>query len=394
MESTAAIRKRKQGSPIPLAILCCLPLAAVSLITMFGHPPLSDFITYWSAGRLFDLRQNPYSMAQTLVLERGLGWSREFTLVMLCPPWTLPVVALAGLFPFREAQAGWFWIALLLNGGSAVALWRYFGGAWRSAWIALVIALTFTPLAGAQFLGQITPLMLASLTAFLLLMRAESWFWAGVSLLGLVLKPQLLWLVLLAVLLWALREKKVSLLLGGLVAAAAATAGALWFDPLASHYFHDAYGAAMATDCGLGGALRLMFGHDRRWLQYVPCVAGVAWFGWYWVRHRRTWSWREDLPLLLIVSVASSPYCWLHDFILILPAWIALGVRGVYRSVPVMAGWLIVQGVVLIPGNSAASAALSALWIPLWLYARAETERMEKSRAAGVTAATPADVPA
>jgi hypothetical protein len=377
METRPQDHARKPASPIPLAVLCCVPLTIVALMTMFGRPPLSDFITYWSAGRLFDTRGNPYSMAETLVLERALGWSRSFTLVMLCPPWTLPVVAVAGVFPFRVAQAGWFWISLALDAWSALALWQYFGGSRRSAWIAIAIALTFTPLAGAEFLGQITPLMLASLTAFLLFLRANRWFWSGVALLGMVLKPQLLWLVLLAVLLWTLQQKRWQLLAGAAVAVAAAAVAALLYDPAATHYFHNAYGAAMATDCGFGGALRLIFGHERQWLQYVPCIFGAAWFAWYWARRRKTWTWDGDLPLLLLISVASSPYCWLHDFTLVLPAWIALGVRGVYRSVPVMAGWLVIQGVIMFSSSGAVSAALSALWIPLWLFARSEANRMD-----------------
>jgi hypothetical protein len=378
---------QRVASPVVLAIFCCVPLAYVSLTTLFGRRPLADFMTYWSAARLFDLHGNPYSVTDTLALERTLGWPGSSALVMLCPPWTLSVVAPGGLFSFRTAQALWLGISLALDAISAVALWRYYGGALKNSWIALAVALTLTPLAAAEFLGQITPLMLAGLSAFLLLLRKELWFWAGVAALGLLLKPQLLWLVLLAVFLWTVQERKWQVLVGGFVAAALATAAALIYDPASVHYFHNAYGAAMATDCGFGGWLRSLFGHDRRWLQYVPCLFGAGWFAWYWMQHRRHWDWPEHLPLLLLVSVVSSPYCWLHDFIMILPAWIALAARGAYRSLPVMAGWLVVQEILLGPESYLAAIALSVLWIPLWLFARAEAQRItwrgESADAAG-----------
>lgn len=375
--------ERRRNSPIPLAILCCIPLVIVSVTTLVKPQSLPDFMTYWSAGRLFDLRSDPYSMPDTMVLERALGWPFPYTLVMLCPPWTLPVVAIAGAFSFRTAQVGWFWISLALDAASAMLLWRYFGGARKYSWIALILALSLTPLAAAETLGQISPLMLASLTAFLLLLRSGRWFWSGIAMLGMMLKPQLLWLVLLAVLLWTIQQKKWGVLAGVILAAALATAGALRFDPASAHYFHEAYSAAMETNCGLGGELRSLFGHDRKWLQYLPTLAGAAWFAWYWIKHRQTWSWVDHLPLVLLISVISSPYCWFHDFILILPAWVALAVRGAYRSVPVMAGWLIVQSAMLGPEPYLWAIFLSVLWIPLWLFARAEAERLSVTRYAG-----------
>jgi hypothetical protein len=365
---------------LPFALLCSVPLAAATLWTIFFQPlPFHDFLGYWSAARLFLGHQNPYSSTALLTIEHSQGWPYPRPLIMLCPPWALPVISLFGFFSFPTARLLWLVLSLLLNLFSAMGLWRFYGGAARSVWIPLAVFLTFTPLGTVENMGQITPLILACITAFLLLVQSKRWLLAGTALLGFGLKPHLLWLLSAAVLLWAVRERKWRLLLGAFLAYAVASFAAVAFNLQVIHYVADAYGAAVETSCGFGGALRLLFGVDRSWLQYLPSLVGASWFVWFWTRRRAAWSWPEHLPLLLLVSVASSPYCWFHDFILVLPAFIALAARQTYRSVPVLASWLVVQLIILLPLAKAGAAALSALWIPFWLLARSEAQSLPAS---------------
>src|SRR6202034_837125 len=119
--------------------------------------------------------------------------------IMLCPPWSLPLMALAALSPFPTAQIAWLIISVFLNYFSAFGLWNYFGGNSNKAWVTILISLTFIPMGVAELLGQITPLILACLTAFLLLLRSRRPFTAGLFLLGFGLKPHLLYLVSLAI---------------------------------------------------------------------------------------------------------------------------------------------------------------------------------------------------
>jgi hypothetical protein len=196
------------------------------------------------------------------------------------------------------------------------------------------------------------------------------------SLLGMSIKPHLLWLVFLAIALWAIRNRRVRMIASALMTVAVFTAAALALNPKAIHFLHDAYGPAIATSCGFGGALRLLFGIQHAWLQYLPCIAGLAWFVWYWAKHGRHWSWSEHMPLLLVVSVASSPYCWFHDFILVLPAFIALAVRGAWRSLLTPFFWLAIQAAILLAPNEAFKAALSALWVGFFILASARCKAL------------------
>jgi hypothetical protein len=381
--STTAIappRARARAASPLFVLLCCAPLAAGHILLMAQPLPLYDFITYWAAGHLFLGGSNPYSLPAVLAVERSQGWPFAQPIVMLCPPWTLPIVAMLGTVPLHAARIAWLAISIILNGTSAAGLWLYFGGARRQAWIALVVALTFVPIAGADRFGQITPLILASITAFLFLLRSRRDLCAGAVLLGFGLKPHLLYLVWMALLLWIVQSRRWKVLAGAIASYAAATATAVLYNRHALDYLHNTFGAAMDTACGFGGALRHAFGMEHAWLQLLPPMIGALWFAYYWRSHRQTWNWRDHLPMLLVVSVASSPYCWSHDFILILPAIIALVVRQAWRSARVLAFYVVLQLPIFAEflfteksmAGKAIAAALSSLWLAIYWLANSE----------------------
>jgi hypothetical protein len=275
--------------------------------------------------------------------------------------------------PFRAAHSLWLATSLVLNALSAIGLWTYFGGTRSKAWIAILLCLTFLPMGGAEINGQITPLILFTLTCFLWLIRREQYFAAGFVLIGAGAKPHLLFLVALAILFWTLKKQAWTLILGSLISYSAATAFAVLYNPASLGYLHKTYGAAMDISCGIGGALRSVFGLQHLWLQFLPSAIGAAWFLFYWARHKHHWDWQEHLPLLLIVSVCTSPYCWYHDFILILPALIAVTVRGAYRSSRILGGYLILQALIIVAvqWSVAWMCVFSLLWIALYQLASA-----------------------
>jgi hypothetical protein len=323
MPCLPALDKRRKAI---LAVLICVPLLLARTKVLFTPLPLYDFMTYWAAGRLFLSRANPYSAAAILAVERSLGWPYAAPLIMLNPPWALPLAALLGFFPFQIAHYAWLAVSLLLEAVSSIALWRYFGGEKRHQWIALALLATFLPAGTAEHMGQITPLILAGLTAFLFSLRYKRDLLAGACLLVLGLKPNLLYLVFLAILLWAIRSKKWSLLFSAVLAYAIAASVSIFFNHHVLEYFRGTFHAALDTSCGVGGVLRCIFGVQYIWLQFLPTPIGVAWFALYWKKHRREWQWEERLPLVLLVSIGTNPYFWGHDFILSIPAFIALAV--------------------------------------------------------------------
>ena len=74
----------------------------------------------------------------------------------------------------------------------------------------------------------------------------------------------------------------------------------------------------------LGSCLRLAFGWQNRWLVYIPMAGGLLWFGLYWRKHQNHWNWSEHLPVILLVSLLTSPYAWMFDHVVLLPALAAM----------------------------------------------------------------------
>ena len=322
-DSEIATLSLKRAFPV---IVICLLLVWWRAKLLFTPLPPYDFMTYWAGGRLFLSGSNPYSASAMYAIERSLGWSYTQPLVMLNPPWALPFAVLLGVLPFQIAHYLWLVVSLILEAISSIALWRYFGGQKRKQWIALVLLATFLPAGSAEYMGQATPLMLAGLTAFLYLLRHQRYLLAGACLLTLGLKPHLLYLVFLAILLWALQTRKWSLLMSSILAYASTTIATIIYNRNVLGYFHGAVHAAMDTSCGVGGVLRSIFGMQHAWLQVLPTAIGTAWFAHYWIRNRRGWTWEERLPLVLLVSLSTTPYFWAHDFVLAIPALVALAV--------------------------------------------------------------------
>jgi hypothetical protein len=353
-------------------LICCAPLFVLRISILLTPRPLYDFIFYWASGHLFLTGGHPYSEVAMRAIVLSYGGNPAWPVMTFCPPWGMPVAGIMAILPFHLTQKIWFAASLVLDCFSTLGLWIYFGGETRKAWIAVLVAGTFIPMGGAEFVGQITPLMLASLTAFLLLLKSEQRFSAGLVLLGVGFKPHLLYLVFLALLFWIVKTRAWTVFAGAFLSYGIAIAAAWVYNPHSLDYLHNTIGTALNVSCGLGGALRSIFGVQHLWLQFLPCCLGVAWFLYYWARIQREWSWREHLPLVLLVSVSTSPYCWNHDFILILPALIVVSVHGAFRSPSIALAYLAVQVTAFAIGLPPAwASAAGILWIVFYCFAKA-----------------------
>jgi len=373
---TSTVRARSMmGASWPAMFFCLSPLLAFRAWMLTARPQFSDFISYWATGRVFLAGGHPYSRAAVLAAERTVSWPNGAPPMMtFCPPWALPADAIAASFPFYTAMAGWLAISLLLDCFSALGLWIYFGGEKKKAWIAILIAATFMPMGAAEYLGQVTPLMLACLVAILFLIRSQRYFAIGLLSLGFGFKPHLFYLVALAMLLWMVQKRAWTMLAGAALSYGAATAAAQWFNPHSIDYLHRSFSAATEVSCGLGGVLRSIFGVQHMWLQFLPCMCGFLWFLYYWGKNRREWDWQTHLPLLLLVSLCTAPYYWNHDFILILPALMAVAVRREFPSPIVFVAYLTVQAIALTePISPAWRATASILWVAFYWIAKAQS---------------------
>ena len=134
----------------------------------------------------------------------------------------------------------------------------------------------------------------------------------------------------------------------------------------------------------MGGLLRSAFGWQNYWLQFVPAFAGTAWCLW-WLSKQASddFSWSRSLPLLLAVSVCTSPYGWLFDQVVLLPALIER-VAGINKSGNKIAViWIAVYfaanaGIAVLLAFGYGMLSQAYVWTaPLWLFLYMATAHRE-----------------
>jgi hypothetical protein len=306
------------GAVAAVALLAVQLLHSPEILTSLQ---MHDFVEYWAAGRLIAQGDNPYDIDRMHDMERLVGRT-EPGILMWNPPWTLPLVLPFGLLEVRVAHLLWLVMHVAVLGFCADRLWLLYGGDRDRRWVSWLIALTFLPSLFALTAGQITPLVLLGAVGFLFFMERKQETLAGVAAVLIGVKPHLAYLFWIALALWSVRERRWKSLAAGSVAGLALTAIPLLFN---SHLLQDYWHAmtqkppAQYRSPTIGTVLRLAFGEDQFRLQFLALIPGLLWFVPHWWIHRREWTWKAHLPLLLTVSVLTTAYGgWPFDLVLLL----------------------------------------------------------------------------
>lgn len=369
----------------PSSPLRRLLLAAALLAVSFGlffqvrstlaNPevlPPRDFLAFWVVGHLNAQGRNPYDPAEVFPLEKAIVPATAEPVMMWNPPWTLTFLMPFGLLPWRTAQLLW----LLLQFGLVLFCADWIWHAWTGSasakppseehptrmpvsrsqetqlrWIAWLVAILFTPTLFLIQMGQTSALVLVGIVGFLHFeKRGQGWL-AGACLSLAALKPHLVLLFGLAAILYALRERRWPILLGGLAAGLVATVIPLLCNPqVMSQYWQLA--VDRPTDRivtpALGTALRYLAGEEKAWVQFVPLVLGLAWFIPWWWTHRQNWSWEKQTPLLLLVSLVVAPYgCWPFDLVILILPVVELAARVTRDGRAAVIAWAVAVFVVI-----------------------------------------------
>jgi hypothetical protein len=292
---------------------------------------LQDFVEYWAAGHLNVSGQNPYDPTLMGELERQVRPGLGDPVMMWNPPWTLTLTMPLGLLPCHWAHFAWLILSLTILLVGADFLWRFYGGNLRYRGISWFIALSFTPTMLVLEMGQITPLILLGLIGFLFFERQGRDHLAGACLALVAIKPHLVYLVGMAIIAWVVDQRRWTVLLGAGATLLAATVIPFalnqqvlvqYLEALANRPPERFYSPTIGT------FLRLLFGPDKFWLQFVPVVFGLTWFVWYWLRHRASWRWAEQLPVLLFASYLTASYgAWPFDYVVMLIPLILMAVQ-------------------------------------------------------------------
>jgi hypothetical protein len=288
----------------------------------------SDFVQYWAAGHLLTHGGNPYDAPTVFQLERSVAEGASTPQITFSPPPIFVLAAPIGLFDIKTGAVLWL---VLLAACLALAdhlLWIVYGR--RSGGLHL-LCLCYAPALACFMAGQIGTFLLLMIALYLYLQ--DRWpILAGVALAGCIFKPHL-FIPFGAILLTSeISAKRYRTFLG--IGAGLLTLVTLPI--LLDHHVWSQYAGMISTATPaelpvptLSRTFRLAVYPHERWVQMVPSIAACAWALWYFWHLRKSWSWPEHGPLLLLVSVACAPYAWFTDEAILLPAVLI----GLYRAV-------------------------------------------------------------
>ena len=292
-----------------------LTLIGIAVLAAFGsRTNANDFVEYWSAGKLFVHGANPYSGPLILALEKSRGFTPDAPLIMLNPPWALPMVAPLGFLP-----------AL-----GALVLWIVAGAGCILASLFLIdipaknhtLAFLFAPVLGCFAMEQSSPFLLLGLSLFLRFHKSRP-FLAGAALLLMAIKPHLFmifWVILLADCLY---RRRFAILAGF----ASSLAGVSMLVTLVRpHVWQDYFALVRESTLDqnsyptLPSLLRATINVNLAWIATIPLCLAIVWgIAYYW-RRRSSWDWKREGMLVMIVAVLTSPYCWISDEVILLPS--------------------------------------------------------------------------
>lgn len=310
-----------------IAITMALSVALIAVLVRYAglierNLPQRDLIQYWSAATLLIDHSDPYNNTAVLDLERQHHYDNARPLVVRTPPWSLfMVLPLAFLSPF------WAWVASLavlvfcLMAGLRVCRRMYVRDDVPANSLTIV-AYLFAPVAACVVAGQMGLVLMLGMVLFLYFEKDYP-FLAGAALMLPLAKPHLLSLFWIAFLIWATLRRNFKVASGLLAAFAIANLIALAFDPhIFAHYHAMLVQQNISSEFipALSGMLRLLFFRQYFWAQFVPMAIAGVWTVLYMRAKWSTWNWREHGPALLVISVFVTPYGWISDEAVLLPA--------------------------------------------------------------------------
>ena len=349
---------------------------------------INDFIEYWAAARLFLSGADPYSATELLKTQKAIGWPSSEPLMMWNPPWTLSFIFPLGWVDYESAQFVWLFMHVLIIFVGARILWQIYEGDVQKYFYGWLSVLTFAPVYFALLLGQIGPLILLGLIAFLFCAQKEAWLSAGVSLSLASIKPHLLYLLWIAIVFWLFHKRHWRVAIGSLLAGASIAMFPLLWNPMIYFQYAESLRGGdtvrplnWATPA-LGTALGVFLQNPDSWIRWLPSVGGVLWLIWYWVRRSGDWNWITETPLIVLVSLVTANFVWTFDFVILLPAviqcatWIANDRITSQRKLVI--GIYLLLGTVLVAGKTVVRNDFWYFWLPptfllfyVWVRTRA-----------------------
>jgi hypothetical protein len=338
-----------------------------------------DFIQYWAAERQLIHGANPYDVGAIFRMEKALGMEENSPKVTVSPPVAFFYALPLGYLGAKSALIVWLLILLGATGISSWVLWLILG---RPDTRLHLLAFAFPPTLSCLMAAQLGIFFLLGVVLFLYFHKSRPWI-AGAALLPCALKPHLFLPCIVVLLLWSARRKEFRIVLGFLIALASSCALTLSLDVNIWSQYRQLMQSARLMEVFLptvSVGLRFLIDRRDKWIEFVPVAIGCAWSAWFYWSRRDRWQWMDQGLLVLLVSVACSPYSWFTDQVLVFPA-VLVGMLAAGKSKPkwILLGLIVAAG---LPGVIFAIELPSPFYLwtaPAWLVWYLYATRNERS---------------
>lgn len=384
-------------SPVRFLVAACIVVAGhlfVLGILTFGVTSRDvterDFISYWAAGQQLMHGASPYDIEAVRNLERAEGGSKnQPLLVMRNPPVAFFLALPLGLVSPKIGLSLWLLVLLACLSISIWVLWLLNG---RPDNRYHLLGYAFAPVLVCLMAGQVGIFLLLGVVLFLYFHQSRP-FLAGTSLVFCAIKPHLFLPVAIVLLLWSVSRKSYFILVGFVAAFLASCALSFSVDVHAWSQYSEmmrAGGALNEPVPALSVSLRFLIDRNAHWLQFLPESIACAWAIWYFWTRRNRWSWLDHGLVLLLVSAMCTPFGWLTDESMLLPAVLA----GLYHAADsrrsllplgLMAGAALIEVFAQVPIISPFYLWTTPAWLAWYLYAT-RYKRMERLGSSAVIA--------
>jgi Glycosyltransferase family 87 len=373
----------KEGVARKLAAVCIAIVGGLLVvgIVVFGldrnAATSKDFLQYWSAEQLLAHGGNPYDVAATLAIERSVGFKQYPPLITLSPPVGFFFALPLGWMNANNGLIAWMLLMFACMLASVWIVWLMQG---RPESRYHLIGIFFPPVLRCIMAGQLGVFFMLEFALFLYLQKSRP-FWAGAALVFCSLKPHLFLPCFLVLLLWSIAKRQFRILAGFFVALAVSCALTLSLDrQIWSQYQQMMHTSEIMNDFlpTVGVWFRFLVDRNAKWIEFIPEGAGCVWAAWYFWTRRERWEWMDQGLLVLVVSVACSPYSWYTDQAVLFPV-VVVGLSENEKSIRSLVLFALIAGIGLYAmiADIKLTSAFFVWTAPAWLlwYVVARRER-------------------
>lgn len=334
--------------------------------------PYFDFFHFYAAGVQLWSGQSPYEMEGFRHAMYQLGWPLDKAIPgMPYPPWTCYIYYLLAIVPFEWSAALWTlvsgYVFFLLCPGRVHAHSQA-TSRWQAVLESGMFLVLFFPVLKHLYFGQLTVLILFGILVYSKLYQSQWYAWSGVFLSLSLIKPHLTLIVLVALLIQFVRDRKFSAILGFGVGAALQGLASFIINPgIYLSWWQHLHQFVPVLQLGTQPTLPqlIAWSSSSTGMFYVTMFVGLS-LG-IWIALTRAINQGELFVYLLPVTVLFAPYAWEHDFVLLAPLYLILcgrlrNLAGITPTISLLALTFAMNVYLFVPGRF-----LGYVWIPLIL---------------------------